>query len=713
MVQREEPGTRLENALALWYLPRMLNMRRYAPSGLAPILLTLLIIYAFIIAYAVPGANAAGALELHAVQAAAWTPAQAPVPSGDSQVVFDSMSCPAADWCTALATVSYLGGPGEVYIYNYIDGFWNKETTPGPITYTSSATQCSFCYVPISCPAIGYCVSLAGSPLEAVTETDGNWQAYRLKAPQNTTITSISCPAVGQCAAVGNYIAADGRMHGLAATETKGTWKVTQLNDPAIADPHQKVYLSQVACPPSGACAAYGQYTPKSQENPVPYFESQAESGAWTQSVPKLPVVNDLATSDVWLNSISCPAAGKCIAVGETGEGNGGVGLVYTENSRLWVSRQPPLPSNYNPGSNFPQVDLLSISCPQTAQCIAVGRYPIGYGETSATASLIMTDTSGRWNPAEAPQSPQATGPNESEYGLTAVSCAEVDSCAAVGYEDNSSSGAALLTDSGGTWSAIAAPLPSGESGYFVPRATLVSCPRTGACTVAGWYMNSAGLAEEDLLQQGHTHTVSDRYVALGDSVPYGHGLANPTLKKHDGLPPSQSPSASAWPSLVAKALRYHMAIRSRYCALSADQLTVSGAPMTAADAGKWPDCRSPHHAAVAPTELGAADIGNDPPTLVTIEAGADDINFGGCLKYALGLRKLLGGGVKCTSKGHVTGPIAAILANVASSLVNTIAAIDNEGHGLSKVLVVDYYEPIPSHQISCLITLCCATPWV
>jgi len=120
---------------------------------------------------------------------------------------------------------------------------------------------------------------------------------------------------------------------------------------------------------------------------------------------------------------------------------------------------------------------------------------------------------------------------------------------------------------------------------------------------------------------------------------------------------------------------------------------------MTAADAGSWPDCRSAHHAAVLPTELGAADIGEDPPALATIEAGADDINFGGCQKYALGLRQLLGGGVKCTSKGHVTGPVAAILANVTSSLVNAIAMIDNESHGLARVLVVDYYEPIPSHR--------------
>src|SRR5258708_8267739 len=56
--------------------------------------------------------------------------------------------------------------------------------------------------------------------------------------------------------------------------------------------------------------------------------------------------------------------------------------------------------------------------------------------------------------------------------------------------------------------------------------------------------------------------TVSTRAVALGDSVPYGHGLANPYLAPQIGLPPlavSQGPSTVAYPSLVAAQLRLTM----------------------------------------------------------------------------------------------------------------------------------------------------------
>src|SRR6185437_310777 len=177
---------------------RYTRKRDVALAVLVPV--SLVVLYSIVVTGWRDG-NASAASGLPAVQAAAWAPAPAPVPPGDTQVVFDSMACPAANWCTAVAAVSDLGGQPEVYIYNYIDGFWDKELAPGSPS-TGANITCSFCYLPIACPEIGYCVSLSGSPFEAVTETDGRWQADHIKAPQNSTITSISCAAVGQCAAV-------------------------------------------------------------------------------------------------------------------------------------------------------------------------------------------------------------------------------------------------------------------------------------------------------------------------------------------------------------------------------------------------------------------------------------------------------------------------------------------------------------------------------
>ena len=53
----------------------------------------------------------------------------------------------------------------------------------------------------------------------------------------------------------------------------------------------------------------------------------------------------------------------------------------------------------------------------------------------------------------------------------------------------------------------------------------------------------------------GASARTSTRAVALGDSVPYGHGLHNPYLTPQVGLPAgwvSQGPSTAAYPSQVA-----------------------------------------------------------------------------------------------------------------------------------------------------------------
>src|SRR5580704_9443252 len=80
---------------------------------------------------------------------------------------------------------------------------------------------------------------------------------------------------------------------------------------------------------------------------------------------------------------------------------------------------------------------------------------------------------------------------------------------------------------------------------------------------------------------------VSTRAVALGDSVPYGHGLANPYLTPQIGLPTgavSQGPSTEAYPTLVARDLGLTMTVRPTNCHLTGDQLSISGAVADGSD---------------------------------------------------------------------------------------------------------------------------------
>ena len=165
---------------------------------------------------------------------------------------------------------------------------------------------------------------------------------------------------------------------------------------------------------------------------------------------------------------------------------------------------------------------------------------------------------------------------------------------------------------------------------------------------------------------------LSTRAVALGDSVPYGHGLANPYLTPQIGLPTgavSQGPSTEAYPTLVARDLGLTMTVRQTNCHLTGDQLSISGAVADGSDNtsrdGQCPV--PPQQARNLADELAATDLAQHPARLVLLQDGADDIDFSACLEYQLARVFGIGIGLgdSCVANGSVTPKIAADLANV------------------------------------------------
>jgi hypothetical protein len=193
---------------------------------------------------------------------------------------------------------------------------------------------------------------------------------------------------------------------------------------------------------------------------------------------------------------------------------------------------------------------------------------------------------------------------------------------------------------------------------------------------------------------------VSTRAVALGDSVPYGHGLANPYVTPRPGLPAgalSQPPASVAYPSLVAHALGLTMTIRPTNCDLTGDQLAISGAVANPADdTNRDTQCPvPPQQARSLSTELAAAGLSQHPARLVLLQAGADDIDFGNCLEYELA--RVLGAGIglgtQCVANGSVTPAVAAKLDRARTSLAD---AIESMAPNVGTIAVLNYYQPIP-----------------
>src|SRR6202167_2972993 len=163
----------------------------------------------------------------------------------------------------------------------------------------------------------------------------------------------------------------------------------------------------------------------------------------------------------------------------------------------------------------------------------------------------------------------------------------------------------------------------------------------------------------------------SIRAVALGDSVPYGHGLANPYLTPQIGLPPgalSQGPSTEAYPTLVARDLGLTMTVRPTNCHLTGDQLAISGAVADGNDnTSRDGQCPMPQQARNLTDELAATGLVQHPARLVLLQDGADDIDFSACVEYQLArvVGIGIGLGTSCVAAGSVTPKIAADLAHV------------------------------------------------
>jgi hypothetical protein len=222
-----------------------------------------------------------------------------------------------------------------------------------------------------------------------------------------------------------------------------------------------------------------------------------------------------------------------------------------------------------------------------------------------------------------------------------------------------------------------------------------------GAALLAAAVAGGVVLATQTTPPPAPSPLASTRALALGDSVPYGHGLANPYRTSQPGLAPgavSQAPSAKAYPSLVAHGAGLTMSVRPDNCTLTGDQLAISGAVADGAD-DRSLDTQCP----VPPRpernladELAASDLALHPARLVLVQIGADDIDFGACLVAELArvAGTSIGLGTPCVSGGAITPSVATRLANVRTSLARAIEAMAPDA---GRIAVLDYYQPIPS----------------
>jgi hypothetical protein len=250
------------------------------------------------------------------------------------------------------------------------------------------------------------------------------------------------------------------------ASASRAGWSVTPSPNPRAGNGA----LNTVSCPTASVCTAVGLYVRESGLGVT--LAERRSGGRWTvQSTP-----NPAGAAASALNGVSCPSGSACTAVGSFAAGSG-VRLTLAErwDGRSWRIQATPSP----PGSPFSI--LAAVACPAADSCTAVG--------ASNSKLLVERWDGARWRiqPAPVPAGAQFSG-------LSGVTCTAVASCIAVGDYVSSSGADVTLAErwNGVRWSIQATPSPAGAAAAVLFG---VSCTSGSSCMAAGTAFTSSGPA--------------------------------------------------------------------------------------------------------------------------------------------------------------------------------------------------------------------------
>ena len=255
---------------------------------------------------------------------------------------------------------------------------------------------------------------------------------------------------------------------------------------PASLYSNSDASVLSVSCAAAGDCVAGGYYVLPNGYSRQAFVVSET-NGSWGKpiEVPGKGEIN--GNRDALVDSVSCPATGDCVAGGVYTDRNGNSqAFVANETNGVWGDAIEV------PGTEtLISAAVESVSCGAVGDCAAAGLYLDGSG----VPAFVASETNGVWgNAIEVPGT--ATINTEEIIQGTPVSCAAAGECAAGGqYTDGSGHRQAfVLSEKNGVWGA-AMEVPDtatlnigGDAGV-----KSVSCAAAGDCSAGGYYSDVSG----------------------------------------------------------------------------------------------------------------------------------------------------------------------------------------------------------------------------
>lgn len=223
--------------------------------------------------------------------------------------------------------------------------------------------------------------------------------------------------------------------------------------------------LNSVSCPSARDCTAVGDYNVATTTLAL----SEVWDGrAWSiQATPGLP--SGVLTEA--LDGVSCVSPDHCFAVGSSAGVSLGTALVESRDGSTWrVVGSPKVKGAENSY-------LSAVSCPSASACTAVG---------SSDNGIVTSTLAEVWNGSTWRVTPTYNPAGAVLIPLYGVSCSRAARCIGIG-ESAGASGTSTLAEgwNGSNWSVEPTPDPEGAD----PSAMAgVSCPSTESCVAVGSY---------------------------------------------------------------------------------------------------------------------------------------------------------------------------------------------------------------------------------
>ena len=413
-----------------------------------------------------------------------------------------SVSCGATGSCAAVGSY-FSHRHSQGFVVSEQQGRWGKaiEMPASGALYAGGGAEVDS----VSCGAAGSCAAVGtykdrhrhGQGF-VVVERNGRWgkaiavPGLRALRTGPAEIDSVSCSSAGSCAAVGLYADKGDHEQVFAVSQRNGHWDkaievpgLGALNHGGIPSDD----LLTVSCALAANCAVVGNYTDK--EGSQQGFVADERNGRWGKAIelPGLGALNKGGFADIF--SVSCGAAGRCVAVGDYVDGNGsGQGFVADERNGRWGKAiEPPRLKVLNGGSGGGNAEVDTVSCASAGNCAAVGSVGDPY-----SSGFVVSEKNGVWGKAT------IIGLGGRISGADSVSCASPGNCAVGGDYSNASGSTAqgwVAVERNGRWGkSIDVPglkaLNQGEGASV----SSMSCPSAGSCVGGGTYTDGSGHSE-------------------------------------------------------------------------------------------------------------------------------------------------------------------------------------------------------------------------